>query len=80
MHPIYPTPAEGSPESADPHFVARVRKCGMGCGDTFTTTARYRYCCKKCRGRLKGMKEDLQNSRVNLVRPRIYRPRDWSEV
>ena len=47
---VYPVPPEGSPQSADPHFVARVRKCGMGCGNTFTTTARYRYACRSVAG------------------------------
>ena len=46
--PEYRPPADGSPESADPAFRARLRPCGR-CGSEFTTSARWRYFCKSCR-------------------------------
>ena len=80
MHAFYPTPADGSPESADPHFVARVRKCGCGCGNEFTTTAQWRYACENCRGRLKKLSADRQPHRVNLAKPAVRRTRDWTDI
>ena len=46
----YVPPAEGSPESADPHFRPRERPCGR-CGDLFVTSARWRMFCPFCRGK-----------------------------
>ena len=46
--PQYQQPADGSPDSADPAFRAKVRACGY-CGDEFTTSARWRYFCGRCR-------------------------------
>ena len=51
----YHAPADGTPESADPHFVARTRDCGF-CGREFVTSAAFRYFCGCCR-RLKARKE-----------------------
>ena len=45
----YRPPADGDPDSADPHFKAKVRKCGRGCGREFKTTAARRYFCGRCR-------------------------------
>ena len=45
--PKYRPPPDGHPESADPHFVAKHRKCGR-CGRGFTTSARRRYHCQLC--------------------------------
>ena len=46
----YHAPADGTPESADPHFVARTRDCGF-CGREFVTSAAFRYYCEHCRGK-----------------------------
>ena len=73
---IYKRPAEGSPLSADPHFVARVRQCGLGCGNTFTTTAGYRYACENCRGRLRKLKPDQLPCRVSFRLQSTDRTRD----
>ena len=44
----YQPPAEGSPESADPHFRARERPCSR-CDELFVTSARWRMFCPFCR-------------------------------
>ena len=44
----YVPPPEGSPESADPHFRPRERKCSR-CDEPFTTSARWRMFCEDCR-------------------------------
>ena len=44
----YRPPADGSPDSADPAFRARLRPCGR-CGAEFKTSAKWRYFCKSCR-------------------------------
>ena len=46
--PEYLPPAEGSPESADPHFRPRERKCSF-CKETFITSAGWRMFCEWCR-------------------------------
>ena len=48
--PQYLPPAEGDPDSADPHFKSRERQCGY-CGAEFKTSAGYRYYCGRCRVR-----------------------------
>ena len=44
----YEPPAEGSPDSADPLFRAKVRPCGR-CGQIFKQSVRWRYFCERCR-------------------------------
>ena len=44
----YQPPADGSPESADPLFVPKQRPCAR-CGEAFTTSARWRMFCPRCR-------------------------------
>ena len=44
----YLPPAEGTAESADPLFRAKLKTCGY-CGSDFTTTAKWRYFCGNCR-------------------------------
>ena len=46
--PQYVPPADGDPDSADPLFVPKRRRCGR-CGEGFTTTPRWRYFCGRCR-------------------------------
>ena len=62
---IYKRPAEGSPESADPFFVARVRGCGR-CGMDFTTTAKFRFLCPGCRGQWKSAKPEVRELRAGV--------------
>ena len=44
----YIQPADGSEDSADPHFNPRKRGCGK-CGKAFVTSAAFRYYCERCR-------------------------------
>ena len=44
----YEPPDEGTIDSADPLFRAKVRPCGR-CGQTFKQTVRWRYFCERCR-------------------------------
>ena len=48
--PEYHAPPDGHAESADPHFKSKVRPCGF-CGETFETSAAFRYFCPNCRCR-----------------------------
>ena len=60
----YRPPDPGAPDSADPDFRARVRPCGR-CGSEFTTTAKWRYFCERCRQTV-----DVRNpSRHTVVLP-----------
>ena len=46
--PEYLPPADGSQDSADPLFRAKVRPCGR-CGFEFRQTVHWRYFCPRCR-------------------------------
>ena len=56
----YRPPADGTAESADPHFVSKVRGCGR-CGKEFTTTARNRYFGPCCRDHWKGRRDKTRH-------------------
>ena len=59
MGPVkqYLPPPDGHPESADPLFVAKHRKCGR-CGRGFTTSAKRRYHCQLCAEYARGQSKD----------------------
>ena len=69
----YLTPADGTPESADPLFVAKVRPCGF-CGREFTTSAAWRYYCGHCRSR--AVRLNLPPKNRNRHVPRGLSPED----
>ena len=59
----YRPPADGDPDSADPLFVAKHRKCGR-CGFPFTTTPRARYFCGTCRDFANKVAPDVKEVRL----------------
>ena len=60
--PTYRPPDDGAWDSADPHFKAKDRKCGL-CGKEFRTTAKRRYHCRDCASHASYTSREVQHVR-----------------
>ena len=59
----YKPPAPGDPDSADPTFKSRKRKCGF-CGSGFWTTGARRYYCRGCWEQNRGRTPEVERVAV----------------
>ena len=71
----YRAPADGSADSADPLFKAKIRPCGR-CGFPFTTTASARYFCSTCRAYANKVAADVEEHRLGNGEKWGWNP-DW---